>query len=52
MSDGRAHPIYQPAPKEPELFRWRNHWITVDMNMEMGSDGPGAQVLTLRFVYI
>jgi hypothetical protein len=50
--DGRPQPIYQPSPKEPELFRWRNHWITVNMNMEMGDDGPGAQVLTLRWVLL
>ena len=50
-TDGQPHPVYQPAPREPELFRWRNHWISVNMTLaDSGSYNDGVQVLTLRFV--
>lgn len=50
LTDGRPHPVYQPAPKEPELFQWRGHWISVSMNMdsEPGVKNESVQVLTLR----
>ena len=49
-ADGHPQPVYQPAPKEPELFRWRNYWITVGMGLESGAgyEKDAVQVLTLR----
>lgn len=47
IEDGRPSPIYQPAPNEPELFRWRNHWVTVHMVLDDENE-EAAQILTLR----
>ncbi|KAI5118666.1 hypothetical protein M0805_001039 [Coniferiporia weirii] len=46
IEDGRPTPVYQPAPNEPVLFRWRNHWITVDVDLTAESE-ESKQVLTL-----
>ncbi|OCB90787.1 P-loop containing nucleoside triphosphate hydrolase protein [Sanghuangporus baumii] len=47
--DGRPHPIYQPAPQEPELFRWRGRWISVSISISSSSgfNKDPIQVLTL-----
>ncbi len=48
LGDGRPHPVYQPAPLEPELFRWRNYWISVNMVMGSGTaNSDGVSCLTL-----
>ncbi|KAL5495826.1 hypothetical protein ACEPAI_1290 [Sanghuangporus weigelae] len=47
--DGRPHPVYQPAPQEPELFRWRGRWISVSMSTSSSAvfNKDPIQVLTL-----
>ncbi|KAH8111598.1 hypothetical protein DFH11DRAFT_589794 [Phellopilus nigrolimitatus] len=46
-NDGRPKPVYQPAPSEPELFRWRDYWITVNMDLDSEKDRESVQILTL-----
>ena len=51
IDDGRAQPVYQPAPQETDFFLWRGHWITVnvDFDIQTDNDEKRAQVLTLRY---
>ena len=50
--DGRAHPVYQPAPQETEFFRWRGYVVSVNVDFDIKSDDDEkrAQVLTLRYL--
>lgn len=60
LDDGQPHPIYQPAPQEPEMFKWRNHWISVNLNLSTESkDTEWAEAktetvarITLRYIIL
>ena len=51
LLDGLPHPIYEPAVREPELFHWKNHWISINSGLDGGMGHDGVQVLTLRCVF-